>query len=131
MSPTLSAASAGCVVVIDGMLIPTWGWASEGTTMFSGKHRDTGFNLQIAATPAGELLAVSAPDPGSRHDTYAWRRSSFPEVFADRESMGDLGYIGTGMLTARRKPPGHPAAVGGDAGDGQVVVVVALVELCP
>ncbi|MBX9399420.1 transposase [Streptomyces sp. TRM72054] len=105
--PDPAEASAGRVVRIDGTFIPTWDWASEGTTMFSGKHRDTGFNLQIAATLAGDLLAVSAPVHGSRHDTYAWRQSSFPDVFADRESMGDLGYIGTGMLTARRKPPGR------------------------
>ncbi|MFF3460738.1 transposase family protein [Streptomyces sp. NPDC002730] len=105
--PDPASASAGRVVLVDGTLAPTWDWASEGTTMFSGKHRDTGFNLQIAATLAGDLLAVSAPVPGSRHDTYAWRQSSFPDAFADRDSMGDLGYVGTGMLTARRKPPGR------------------------
>ncbi|MFF3404545.1 transposase family protein [Streptomyces sp. NPDC002659] len=105
--PDPAKASAGRVVLVDGTLVPTWDWASEGTSMFSGKHRDTGFNVQIAATLAGDLLAVSAPVPGSRHDTYAWRQPSFPDAFADRESMGDLGYIGTGLLTARRKPPGH------------------------
>ncbi|WP_405595658.1 transposase family protein [Streptomyces sp. NBC_01092] len=88
--------------------MPTWDWASEGTTMYSGKHRDIGFNLQVAATLAGDLLAVSTPVPGSRHDMYAWRQSRF----ADREGMGDLGYVGSGLLTARRKPPGQerPAA---------------------
>ncbi|EST18957.1 hypothetical protein M878_44380 [Streptomyces roseochromogenus subsp. oscitans DS 12.976] len=84
-------------------------WASEGTTMFSGKHRDTGFNLQVAATLAGDLLAVSAPVPGSRHDVYAWRQSHFPDAFAGRENVGDLGYVGSGMLTGRRKPPGQNA----------------------
>ncbi|MGW8955783.1 transposase family protein [Streptomyces sp. NPDC055709] len=105
--PDPAEASRGRIVLIDGTLVPAWDWASEGTTMFSGKHRDTGFNLQIAATLAGDLLAVSAPVPGSRHDTHAWRQSSFPDAFTDRESVGDLGYIGTGMLTARRKPPGR------------------------
>ncbi|MFF3404331.1 transposase family protein [Streptomyces sp. NPDC002659] len=105
--PDSAAASAGRVVLVDGTLVPTWDWASEGTSMFSGKHRDTGFNLQIAATLAGELLAVSSPVPGSQHDTYAWRQSHFPQAFTDRESIGDLGYIGTGMLTARRKPSGQ------------------------
>ncbi|KPI30565.1 hypothetical protein OV450_7225 [Actinobacteria bacterium OV450] len=38
---------------------------------------------------------------------YAWRQSHFPEVFTDRETMGDLGYVGTGMLTGRREPPGQ------------------------
>ena len=62
--PDPADASAGRVVLLDGTLIPTWDWASEGTTLFSGKHRDTGFNLQIAATLAGDLLAVSLRYPG-------------------------------------------------------------------
>ncbi|MFJ8391127.1 transposase [Streptomyces sp. NPDC094438] len=48
---------------IDGTLVTTWDWAGEGTAMFSGKHRDTGFNLQAAATLSGELLAVSVSRP--------------------------------------------------------------------
>ncbi|PNE39874.1 hypothetical protein AOB60_01170 [Streptomyces noursei] len=105
-------ASAGRIVLIDGTLVTTWDWASEGTALFSGKHRDTGFNLQVAATLAGDLLAVSDPVPGSRHDMYAWRQSRFPEAFADRESIGDLGYLGSGMLTGKRKPPGQDLSEG-------------------
>ncbi|WP_371674700.1 transposase family protein [Streptomyces sp. NBC_00289] len=73
--------------------------------MFSGKHGDTGFNLQIAATLDGGLLAVSAPVPGSWHDIRAWRESGFPGLFPDCETMGDLGYIGTGVhqYPARRR----------------------------
>ncbi|MFF3404453.1 transposase family protein [Streptomyces sp. NPDC002659] len=105
--PDPAEASAGRIVLIDGTLVTTWDWTSEGTTMFSGKHRDTGFNVQVAATLAGDLAAVSAPVPGSRHDMHAWRQSHFPEVFPDREGIGDLGYLGSGLLTARRKPPGR------------------------
>ncbi|ANZ13631.1 Helix-turn-helix of DDE superfamily endonuclease/DDE superfamily endonuclease [Streptomyces noursei ATCC 11455] len=93
--PDPTEASAGRIVLVDGTLVTTWDWSSEGTTMFSGKHRDTGFNLQIAATLAGDLLAVSAPVPGSRHDMHAWRQSHFPEAFAEREGIGDLGYAGS------------------------------------
>jgi hypothetical protein len=71
-------ASADRIVLVDGTLVTTWDWASEGTTMFSGKHRDTGFKLQIASTLPGDLTAVSAPVPGSRHDMYAWNQSHFP-----------------------------------------------------
>jgi hypothetical protein len=46
------------------------------------------------------------------HDMYAWRQSYFPEAFAEREGMGDLGYVGSGMLTARRKPPGQTRPTG-------------------
>ncbi|MEU6221927.1 transposase family protein [Streptomyces sp. NPDC047022] len=97
--PDLAEASAGRIVLVGRTLVTTWDWASQGSTMFSGKHRDTGFNVQVAATLAGDLLAVSAPFPGSRHDMHAWRHSGFPEAFTDREGIGDLGYIGSGMLT--------------------------------
>lgn len=99
-------ASKGRIVLIDGTLVTTWDWAGHGTSLWSGKHRDTGFNVQVAATLAGDLIAVSAPVPGSWHDVRAWNTSAFPEAFADRENIGDLGYLGTGMLTGRRKPPG-------------------------
>jgi hypothetical protein len=110
--PDPAEASAGRIVLIDGTLVTTWDWAGEGTSMFSGKHRDTGFNLQVAATLSGDLLAVSEPVPGARHDLYAWRQSHFPETFAEREGIGDLGYVGSGMLTARRKPPGQERPIG-------------------
>ncbi|WP_180990013.1 transposase family protein [Streptomyces noursei] len=110
--PDPVAASVGRIVLIDGALVRTWDWASQGTALFSGKHRDTGFNLQVSATLAGDLLAVSNPVPGSRHDMYAWRQSCFPQAFADRESIGDLGYVGSGMLTGKRKPPGQDRTEG-------------------
>ncbi|MFJ5035798.1 transposase family protein [Streptomyces sp. NPDC088560] len=62
--PDPAEASSGRVELVDGTLVATWDWKSEGTSMFSGKPRDTGFNLQVAATPAGDLLAVSVPVPG-------------------------------------------------------------------
>lgn len=110
--PGPAEASAGRIVLIDGTLVTTWDWASKDTTMFSGKHRDTGFNLQVAATLAGDLLAVSEPVPGSRHDMHAWRHSGFPETFAEREGMGDPGYVGSGLLTPTRKPPGQERPAG-------------------
>ncbi|MCY0923931.1 hypothetical protein OS965_38360 [Streptomyces sp. H27-G5] len=94
----------------------------------SGKHRDTGFNLQIAATLAGDLLAVSTPVPGSRHDMHAWRQSGFPDAFADREGVGDLGYVGSGMITPRRKPPGRERSIGDKEANRSVNTLRAAVE---
>ncbi|WP_158718114.1 hypothetical protein [Streptomyces sp. NRRL F-2664] len=54
-------ASAGRVVCIDGKLATAWDWKSEGTSVFSGRHRGTGFSLPIAAAPAGDLPAPRAP----------------------------------------------------------------------
>ncbi|WP_405021750.1 transposase (plasmid) [Kitasatospora sp. NBC_00070] len=106
--PDPAEATAGRAVLVDGTLVTTWDWACQGTELFSGKLRDTGFNLQIAATLDGDLLAVSAPMPGSWHDAHAWRESGLPETLADRDIVGDLGYLGLGLLTGHRKPPGRP-----------------------
>ncbi|ANZ13659.1 transposase family protein [Streptomyces noursei ATCC 11455] len=126
--PDPTEVSQGRIVLIDGTLIPTWDWAREGTSMFSGKHRDTGFNLQIAATLAGDLLAVSEPVPGSRHDTHAWRQSTFPEAFAARENIGDLGHVGTSLLTGQRKPPGRERSVGDKVANQSINTLRAAVE---
>ncbi|WP_327591591.1 transposase family protein [Streptomyces chartreusis] len=126
--PDPSEASAGRIVLVDGTLVTTWDWASEGTTMFSGKHRDTGFNLQVAATLTGDLLAVSAPVSGSGHDMHAWRQSFFPDAFAGREGMGDLGYVGSGLLTPRRKPRGQERSMGDKVANHSVNTLRAAVE---
>ncbi|MFJ9822542.1 transposase family protein [Streptomyces sp. NPDC101151] len=127
--PDPAEASAGRIVLVDGTLVTTWDWASEGTTMFSGKHRNTGFNLQVAATLTGDLLAVSAPVPSSRHDMHAWRQSAFPEAFAEREGMGDLGYAGSGLITPRRKPPGQERSTGDKVANRSVNALRAAVDL--
>ncbi len=126
--PDPADASHGRIVLVDGTLVTTWDWAGEGTTMFSGKHRDTGFNPRVAATLSGDPLAVCAPVPGSRHDMYAWRQSHFPKAFADRENMGDLGYVGSGMLTARREPPGQERPVGDKVFNQSISKLRAAVE---
>ena len=49
-------------LVIDGTLIPVWNWSSPGRTLFSGKHRRTGFNHQVICTLNGRLLAITDPN---------------------------------------------------------------------
>ncbi|MGW1365444.1 transposase family protein [Streptomyces chartreusis] len=126
--PDPAEASAGRIVLIDKTLVPTWDWASEGTALFSGKHRDTGFNLQVAATLAGDLLTVSAPVPASRHDTHAWRQSSFPQALAERDGTGDLGHAGSGLLTPRRKPPRQERSTADKAANRSINTLRAAVE---
>ncbi|MEU2159444.1 transposase family protein [Streptomyces sp. NPDC019396] len=126
--PDPAEACAGRIGLVDGTLVTTWDRRSEGTTLFSGKHRDTGFNLQVAATLAGDLLAVSAPVPGSRHDIHAWRQSEFPDAFAEREGIGDLGYVGSGLLTPRRKPPGQERSTGDKEANHLINTLRAAIE---
>jgi hypothetical protein len=93
-------------VLVDGTLVPTWDW-SHRSDLFSGKHHDTGFTLQIGATLGGKLVAVGAPVPGARHDAHAWQAGGLAQQLAGMDHLADLGYVGVGeMLTGHKKPPG-------------------------
>ena len=50
-------------VVIDGTLIPMDRVAAD-RPFYSGKHKKHGMNLQVIASPDGEILWVSGPLPG-------------------------------------------------------------------
>ncbi|CAN5862988.1 hypothetical protein BH24ACT15_BH24ACT15_22950 [soil metagenome] len=102
--PDPVAAAGGSTVLIDGTLARTWDWKARGD-LYSGKHRDTGFNLQVATTLAGDLLAVSAPIPGSHHDAHAFTASGLAADLTSVGLLGNLGYLGTDTLTGTRTPP--------------------------
>lgn len=74
--------------------------------LWSGKHRATGLNVQVAATLSGHLAWVSDPLPGCTHDAKALRESGLLDVPDRPAHIGDKGYIGLGMITPIRKPPG-------------------------
>ena len=57
-------------MVLDGTLIPI-NWVAADRPFYSGKHRRHGMNLQVIASPEGDLLWVSGPLPGSVHDKKA------------------------------------------------------------
>ena len=57
-------------VVVDGTLIPIDRLAAD-RPFYSGKHKKHGMNLQVIASPAGDILWVSGPLPGSVHDKKA------------------------------------------------------------
>jgi DDE superfamily endonuclease len=65
------AARAGyAYVVLDGTLIPIDRVAAD-RPFYSGKHRKHGMNLQVIASPGGDIIWVSGPLPGAVHDTKA------------------------------------------------------------
>jgi DDE superfamily endonuclease/Helix-turn-helix of DDE superfamily endonuclease len=82
-------------VVVDGTLIPIDRVAAD-RPFYSGKHRKHGMNLQVIASPGGDILRVSGPLPGSVHDKKAeWIWG----VLAELEAAGlivlaDKGYQG-------------------------------------
>ena len=59
-------------LVIDGTLIPI-DRVAAGRPFYSGKHRMHGMNLQVIASPDGDVLWVSGPLPGAVHDLTAVR----------------------------------------------------------
>ena len=75
-APALRRALAGAkkdrhaYLVIDGTLIPINRVAAD-RPFYSGKHRRRGMNLQVIASPNGEILWVSGALPGAVHDLTA------------------------------------------------------------
>jgi transcriptional regulator with XRE-family HTH domain len=57
-------------LIVDGTLLPCWSWASA-PALYSGKHKTTGMNVQVACTLDGDLAWISDPVEGSRHDMHS------------------------------------------------------------
>jgi hypothetical protein len=84
-------------VVLDGTLIPIDRVAAD-RPFYSGKHRRHGMNLQVIATPDGEILWVSGPLPGAVHDLTAARIWGIIRELATAGLivLADKGYHGAG-----------------------------------
>ena len=80
-----------------------WSWYKH-PELYSGKHRTTGVNLQVACTLAGHLAWISPPLPGSVHDAKAITESGFLTTLDAAMHIGDKGYVGLGMITPTKKP---------------------------
>jgi hypothetical protein len=91
------AAKAGhAYVVLDGTLIPVDRVAAD-RPFCSGKHRKHGMNLQVIASPGGDILRVSGALPGSVHDKKAeWIRG----VLAELQAAGLVTLAGKGYQGA-------------------------------
>jgi hypothetical protein len=91
------AKSAGhAYVILDGTLIPIDRVARD-KPFYSGKHKKHGMNLQVIASPDGEVLWVSAALPGSVHDKKAeWIWGVLDELEkAGLVTLADKGYQGS------------------------------------
>jgi hypothetical protein len=83
-------------VVVDGTLIPIDRVAAD-RPFYSGKHKRHGMNLQVIASPGGDLLWVSGALPGSVHDKRAeWIWGVLDELEnAGIVTLADKGYQGS------------------------------------
>jgi hypothetical protein len=84
-------------VVIDGTLIPIDRVAAD-RPFYSGKHRKHGMNLQVIASPDGDIVGVSGPLPGAVHDLTAARIWGIVRALAASGLivLADKGYAGAG-----------------------------------
>ena len=89
--------------IVDGTLIPCWSWASH-PELYSGKHKTTGMNLQVACTLSGELAWISDPIDGSRHDNHCLGEADVILTLDPANWIGDKGYVGNHMITPIKKP---------------------------
>jgi hypothetical protein len=82
-------------VILDGTLIPVDRLAAD-RPFYSGKHRKHGMNLQVIASPSGDILWVSGALPGSVHDKKAeWIWGVLDELEkAGLVTLADKGYQG-------------------------------------
>jgi len=88
--------------LVDGTLLPCWSWASR-RGLYSGKHKTTGMNVQVACTLDGELAWISDPIEGSRHDVFCLDESGVLTALNPCDWTGDKGYVGRGMITPIKK----------------------------
>jgi hypothetical protein len=83
-------------VVLDGTLIPIDRVAAD-RPFYPGKHNKHGMNLQVIASPGGNILWVSGALPGSVHDKKAgWIWGILAELeAAGLVTLADKGYQGS------------------------------------
>jgi hypothetical protein len=91
----LPAKAGYAYVVLDGTLIPIDRVAADRPFHF-GKHKRHRMNLQVIASPDGDVLWVSGALPGSAHDKKAeWIRGVLAELeAAGLVTLADKGYLG-------------------------------------
>jgi len=101
--PTADELNDKLQYIVDGTLLPCWSWASH-PELYSGKHKTTGMNVQVACTSSGNLAWISDPVNGNRHDSYCLSESGVLLTRDPGNWMGDKGYIGKDMITSIKKP---------------------------
>jgi hypothetical protein len=90
--------------IVDGALLPCWSWHGQ-RQLYSGKHKTTGLNVQVACDLNGRLAWISDPVDGCRHDSAALALSGVVDTLDPGNWIGDKGYVGNDMITPIKKPP--------------------------
>jgi hypothetical protein len=103
--PTADDLDEDVQYIVDGTLLPCWSW-KDRPELYSGKHKETGVNVQVACSIYGRLSWISDPVTGNHHDSYALSDSEVLLTLDPGNWIGDKGYAGNDMITPFRKPAG-------------------------
>ncbi len=97
----------GQTVLVDGFLAPCWSWRGI-PDLWSGKHKETGFNSQLIANLAGDVIFISEPLTGHNDDMTVLSKTETAEIMSAAFSgIADKVYQGSGYITPIKKPQ-HP-----------------------
>ena len=100
----------GHLVLVDGTYIPTGNRPATGQDKANdaGKHHPRCLSVQVACTSRGDLIAVSDPVPGARHDSAALELCQWGEVLDSYPGrwVADTAYIATNAITPIKKRAG-------------------------
>jgi hypothetical protein len=105
--PGLADTEPGHRLLLDGSLLPTGQRAGQqGQDLYNGKRHQAGMNVLVIGDRWGRLVDVSDPTPGAMHDARSFALCGLDRALADRSVLADLGFLGCGVQTPLRKPPG-------------------------
>ncbi|HEX4920748.1 MAG TPA: transposase family protein [Candidatus Bathyarchaeia archaeon] len=103
--PTADDLDPEAQYIVDGTLLPCWSW-KDRPELYSGKHKTTGVNVQVACSIYGRLSWISDPATGNHHDNYCLGDSEVLLSMNPGNWIGDKGYVGNEMITPFKKPAG-------------------------
>jgi hypothetical protein len=100
-------AARGAITLVDGTLWPCWSW-SGAKDLWAGKYKTTGHGSLIITNYDGDILYVSDPVTGNRHDMGKLSDSESEKILkAAGGVFGDKGFIGTDYITTPIRKPEH------------------------
>lgn len=100
-------AARGAITLVDGTLWPCWSW-SGAKDLWAGKYKTTGHGSLVIANYDGDILYVSDPVAGNRHDMGKLADSESEKILkAAGGVFGDKGFIGTDYITTPVRKPEH------------------------
>jgi len=100
-------AAKGAIVLVDGTLWPCWSWAGANY-LWAGKYKTTGHGSLIISNYDGDIIFVSDPVTGNRHDMGKLSGSASEKILkAAGGVFGDKGFTGTDYITTPVRKPEH------------------------